>query len=234
MKIYTKTGDEGETGLFAGPRVWKNDLRIEAYGVVDELNAFLGWGRAQTLPPEIDSILERIQHDLFAVGAELATVDPQRHGMDLIGEEHITVARAGDRSLGGASCRRCANSSFREGVRPARPCIWLAACVGERNGTWSTSGSISRKSPNRYSATSIGSGTCCLSWRAPPITTWESRIFPGRNRSAAVRAIVRRPVRAQPPDVCGANLIFSISLMMAPVEGSMRPEIESMAWTTCS
>jgi cob(I)alamin adenosyltransferase len=91
MKIYTKTGDEGETGLFAGPRVWKNDLRIEAYGVVDELNSFLGWGRSQTLPPEIDSILERIQHDLFAVGAELATVDPQRHGMDLIGEEHITV-----------------------------------------------------------------------------------------------------------------------------------------------
>jgi cob(I)alamin adenosyltransferase len=91
MKIYTKTGDEGETGLFAGPRVWKDDLRIEAYGVVDELNAFLGWGRAQSLAPEIDAVLDQVQHDLFAVGAELATPEPQLHGTDLVGHEHIVA-----------------------------------------------------------------------------------------------------------------------------------------------
>jgi cob(I)alamin adenosyltransferase len=91
MKIYTKTGDEGETGLFAGPRVWKDDLRIEAYGVVDELNSFLGWGRAQPLSPAIDAVLDQIQHDLFAVGAELATPDPQRHGTDLVGHAHIVA-----------------------------------------------------------------------------------------------------------------------------------------------
>lgn len=91
MKIYTKTGDEGETGLFAGPRVWKDDLRIEAYGVVDELNSFLGWARTQPLSPHIDAVLDQIQHDLFAVGAELATPDPRRHGTDLVGDEHIVA-----------------------------------------------------------------------------------------------------------------------------------------------
>ena len=60
MKIYTKTGDSGETGLFAGPRVPKDDARIEAYGTVDELNAFLGQARCETLPGEIDATIERI------------------------------------------------------------------------------------------------------------------------------------------------------------------------------
>ena len=76
MKIYTKTGDGGETGLFAGPRVSKDDIRIEAYGTVDELNAFLGMARAEDLSDDIDSVIERIQHGLFAVGAELASPDP--------------------------------------------------------------------------------------------------------------------------------------------------------------
>lgn len=89
MKIYTKTGDDGETGLFAGPRVRKYDPRIEAYGEVDELNAVLGMVRAETLPAEIDSLLATIQHELFAVGAELATPEPAAHGTDLIGANHI-------------------------------------------------------------------------------------------------------------------------------------------------
>ncbi len=76
MKIYTKTGDGGETGLFAGARVPKDDTRIEAYGTVDELNAFLGLARAEGLPSEVDSVIGRIQHSLFAVGAELASPDP--------------------------------------------------------------------------------------------------------------------------------------------------------------
>lgn len=79
-KIYTKTGDDGKTGLFGGPRVNKDDLRIEAYGAVDELNALLGAVRSESPPPEIDSLLSSIQHDLFALGAELATPEPARLG----------------------------------------------------------------------------------------------------------------------------------------------------------
>jgi cob(I)alamin adenosyltransferase len=89
MKIYTKTGDEGETGLFAGARVWKDDVRIEAYGTVDELNAAIGVARSERLPPQIDQTLERAQSELFSVGAELATPEPQKLGMVLIGETEI-------------------------------------------------------------------------------------------------------------------------------------------------
>jgi cob(I)alamin adenosyltransferase len=89
MKIYTKTGDAGETGLFAGGRVRKDDVRIEAYGTVDELNAALGVARAERLPPQIDQTLEQVQSDLFSVGAELATPDPVKHGMALLGETQV-------------------------------------------------------------------------------------------------------------------------------------------------
>ncbi len=85
MKIYTKTGDAGETGLFAGARVRKDDVRIEAYGTVDELNAAIGLARSERLPTEIEQTLERVQSELFSVGAELATPDPAKHGMALIG-----------------------------------------------------------------------------------------------------------------------------------------------------
>ena len=89
MKIYTKTGDNGETGLFGGPRVSKDDTRIEAYGTVDELNAVLGLARAEGLPEEIDLVVERVQHELFSVGAELATPDPAAAGTRLIGVTQI-------------------------------------------------------------------------------------------------------------------------------------------------
>jgi cob(I)alamin adenosyltransferase len=89
MKIYTKTGDAGETGLFAGPRVRKDDARIEACGAVDELNAALGLARCEPLPAVIDQSLERVQSELFSVGAELATPQPEQHGLDVIGQPHI-------------------------------------------------------------------------------------------------------------------------------------------------
>jgi cob(I)alamin adenosyltransferase len=73
VKIYTKTGDAGETGLFGGPRVRKSDHRVDAYGEVDELNAALGVVRAQVEDPELERHLARIQDELFCVGAELAT-----------------------------------------------------------------------------------------------------------------------------------------------------------------
>jgi cob(I)alamin adenosyltransferase len=73
VKIYTKTGDAGETGLFGGPRVRKSDHRVEAYGDVDELNAAVGVVRAQVEDPELERHLARIQDELFCIGAELAT-----------------------------------------------------------------------------------------------------------------------------------------------------------------
>ncbi len=89
MKIYTKTGDGGDTGLFAGPRVRKDDARIEAYGTVDELNAFLGQARCEVLPAAVESCIARVQSELFSVGAELATPDPVKHGTALISEQQI-------------------------------------------------------------------------------------------------------------------------------------------------
>lgn len=98
FKIYTKTGDEGQTGLFGGPRVRKDDPRIEAYGTVDELNAALGVCRSMGTDAEIDALLAEIQHELFAVGAELASPDPDRQGTHWIGPRHIErLERAIDR-----------------------------------------------------------------------------------------------------------------------------------------
>lgn len=72
-RMYTRTGDAGETGLFSGERVAKDSLRVEAYGTVDELSCWVGYVRSLIESGEINSILERIQQDLFLVGAELAT-----------------------------------------------------------------------------------------------------------------------------------------------------------------
>ena len=84
MKIYTKTGDAGETGLFGGPRVRKDHARIEAFGTVDELNSQLGVVRTLAVPAGFDPLLRRVQCELFDLGAQLATP-----GSD---EERITAA----------------------------------------------------------------------------------------------------------------------------------------------
>jgi cob(I)alamin adenosyltransferase len=76
-KIYTRTGDDGTTGLGDGSRVAKHDLRVEAYGTVDEANSCLGLARLHTGGwPDLDAILSRIQNDLFDLGADLCTPDP--------------------------------------------------------------------------------------------------------------------------------------------------------------
>ncbi|MBX2977127.1 MAG: cob(I)yrinic acid a,c-diamide adenosyltransferase [Ignavibacteriaceae bacterium] len=73
MKIYTKTGDKGETGLFGGQRVSKDDYRIEAYGTSDELNAVLGIALTEIKSEEIKDLLIKIQNLLFVLGSDLAT-----------------------------------------------------------------------------------------------------------------------------------------------------------------
>ena len=89
MKIYTRTGDAGSTGLFGGPRVSKDDHRIEAYGTVDELNAVLGTVRSLGPGEKVDAQICQIQHELFSLGAELATTDPDAHQTRLIGDGHV-------------------------------------------------------------------------------------------------------------------------------------------------
>lgn len=85
MRIYTKTGDGGETGLFGGDRVKKSHRRVAAYGDVDETNAAIGVAAA-TAPTEFETALfERMQRDLLTVGAELATPDPERLARALAG-----------------------------------------------------------------------------------------------------------------------------------------------------
>lgn len=73
MRIYTRTGDQGETGLFGGQRVAKNHPRVSAYGEVDELNAHLGACVAQCEDPAFRTDLELLQHELFILGGDLAT-----------------------------------------------------------------------------------------------------------------------------------------------------------------
>lgn len=74
MKIYTGTGDAGETGLYGGQRVGKDDVRVEAYGTVDEANAILGVAATHLEPAsELHTLLLRLQSELFTVGADLAT-----------------------------------------------------------------------------------------------------------------------------------------------------------------
>jgi cob(I)alamin adenosyltransferase len=72
VKIYTRTGDAGDTGLFDGTRVSKADPRVAAYGDVDEVQACLGVARAAALPPDLDEMCVALQRDLFALGARLA------------------------------------------------------------------------------------------------------------------------------------------------------------------
>jgi cob(I)alamin adenosyltransferase len=87
VKIYTKTGDAGETSLWgqAGERrIRKDDLRVEAYGTVDEANANLGLARATLDSGRLGEQLEQIQHRLFALGADLATLNPRR-------QHHVTA-----------------------------------------------------------------------------------------------------------------------------------------------
>ena len=94
MKIYTRTGDTGDTSLFDGTRVSKADPRVDAYGDVDELNAWLGFARAQRLDADLDGPLAGIQRDLFALGAQLA--DPAdriaaRVAKAAVTEEHVAA-----------------------------------------------------------------------------------------------------------------------------------------------
>jgi cob(I)alamin adenosyltransferase len=95
VKIYTRTGDAGDTALFGGGRVTKSHARVEAMGGVDELNATIGWAVTQVAPGPSRERLEALQHELFAIGAELATPlesgGRTRPATPDIGDERVTA-----------------------------------------------------------------------------------------------------------------------------------------------
>lgn len=97
MKIYTKTGDEGSTSLFGGSRVQKNNLRIESYGTVDELNAYIGLIKDQEISQQIKNSLLKIQHDLFTLGAMLAT-PPDKETLKN-GKERLNIPKIDEASI---------------------------------------------------------------------------------------------------------------------------------------
>lgn len=94
MKIYTRRGDQGETSLLGNKSVSKSDTRIRAYGTIDELNAVLGIARTEQLSKACDKILSRLQNQLFDLGAELASPDPESAGTAILQAEDIAQQEA--------------------------------------------------------------------------------------------------------------------------------------------
>jgi cob(I)alamin adenosyltransferase len=143
MKVYTKTGDDGETSLLSGGRVPKDHQRIEAYGTVDELNSVLGLLLCEALPAESECELVKVQNSLFAVGAVLAdpmgradhnpadwdvgSIESWIDSMDSeLGVLRAFVLPGGTRSaalahLGRTVCRRCERRVFALGAREDLP-----------------------------------------------------------------------------------------------------------------
>ena len=111
MKIYTKTGDDGTTGLFGGQRVDKDAARVDTYGSVDEANAVIGVARAADAPAQVDEVLASAQAHLFVVGAELASAagKTDRLGLELIGEAQIAAL---ERAIDAMEAELPALSSF--------------------------------------------------------------------------------------------------------------------------
>ncbi len=97
MKIYTKTGDKGETSLFGGTRVPKYHLRIEAYGTIDELNSYIGLIRDQQIDSHTKKVLITIQNKLFTLGAMLAT--PPEKELLKSGKERLNINKVDESSV---------------------------------------------------------------------------------------------------------------------------------------
>ncbi|MBI2388276.1 MAG: cob(I)yrinic acid a,c-diamide adenosyltransferase [Deltaproteobacteria bacterium] len=133
MKIYTRTGDDGTTGLFGGARVKKGALRVEAYGTVDEANAAIGRARASLgKTADFDDVLARIQSDLFTLGAELATVAGKEESLKmplLSDEDGARLEREIDAAEEGLSPLK---SFVLPGGTPAAADLHLARCVARR------------------------------------------------------------------------------------------------------
>lgn len=130
MKIYTRTGDDGTTGLFGGGRVSKHDIRLSAYGSIDELNAVLGAVRATSLSQGVDEILCTLQNEMFDLGAELATPDAAKHATQLLSDEVVDRLETWIDSL--ESNLEPLKTFVLPGGSPAAAALHFARCVCRR------------------------------------------------------------------------------------------------------
>jgi cob(I)alamin adenosyltransferase len=134
-KIYTRTGDDGETSLFGGGRVRKDHVRVAAYGTIDELGAVLGVARGllalvDPTPVEVDEFVVMLQHQLFNLGAELATPQPDKHGTNRIDDADVArLEQAMDRWQAELEPLR---EFILPGGCPAAAQLHLARCVCRR------------------------------------------------------------------------------------------------------
>lgn len=129
-KIYTRTGDSGETGLVGGTRRPKHDLRIEACGAVDEANAAIGVARCHTVGSAHDENLKRIQHDLFDLGADLATPEGDSGALRIVESQVARLEKEID-ALNGSLAPL--NSFVLPGGTPAAAALHLARTVVRRS-----------------------------------------------------------------------------------------------------
>lgn len=133
VKIYTRTGDDGTTGLYGGGRVAKTAPRVSAYGTIDETSAAIGMARAAGVPSELDDVLAQIQDDLFTIGSELACAPGRADKllkMRLIeAADAERLERAIDAAEEGLEPLR---SFILPGGTPAAAALHLARCVARR------------------------------------------------------------------------------------------------------
>jgi cob(I)alamin adenosyltransferase len=129
MKIYTRTGDDGTTGLFSGERVAKTDARVEAYGAVDELNSVLGVARASAPQPAVDMLLEAVQRQLFKLGADLATPGDSAKIARIGADESAWLEAEIDRMTAGLPALR---NFILPGGTPAAAQIHVARAISRR------------------------------------------------------------------------------------------------------
>ena len=148
-RVYTRQGDRGDTALAGGQRVPKDSLRIEAYGTVDELNAFIGIARADA-PETLAAILLRVQHELFNLGSILATLPEDVHPK----QARITDADVAqlEAEMDRANEELAPLRSFvlPGGSRLTRSCTFAARCAGERSESASRSREPKASRPKRF------------------------------------------------------------------------------------
>jgi cob(I)alamin adenosyltransferase len=133
-KIYTRTGDDGTTSLGSGKRVAKYDLRVEAYGTLDETNAIIGLARLHTeaAEPELDAMLARIQNDLFDLGADLCFPDETKDARGRLQMSDTQVARLESEIDGLNRALEPLRSFVLPGGTPAASFLHLARTVSRR------------------------------------------------------------------------------------------------------
>ena len=130
MKIYTKTGDEGETGLFGGTRVSKASRRVATYGDVDELNSVIGVARLHPIDDNTDALLAQIQSELFNLGAELAARPGKDVGVPLVDDSQVAAL---ERAIDESESELSPLTSFvLPGGSPGAAHLHVARCVCRR------------------------------------------------------------------------------------------------------